>query len=506
MTFAFKLAHRLAKNFWVVAAAAALAGCAAEQAVTDPTASQTDTTSAQSQRQPHATPKGFYADPTGSSAGDGSIARPWDLNTALAGGSGQVQAGDTVWMRGGTYAGDFRTALAGVRGRPIVFRQYPGERATIDGTLRADGADVAFWGFEVMRSAPTGRLPAVESRGARQRFINLVIHDAAQQGITFWDEAVDAELYGNIVYDNGTHENLDHGTYVHNMSGTKLIMDNVFFNNLAYGIHVYAGPTDGTQRNVQVVGNVAFNNGTISTQYAAKGNIIIGAESPDEGMLAKDNLLYLSGEAGENLRVGYIASNKDVVVTGNTVWGGSTAFVVGQWQRATVQGNTFGGSADMVSLLNPPGTYSWSGNNYYRDAAAQAWHTSAGSGLALAPWKTATGLGATDQAPSAAPSGTKVFVRPNKYESGRALIVVYNWGMQTAVDVDLSTVLRAGQRYEVRNVQDIFGAPVATGTFNGASISVPMNGVTPPARLGRTTPTPPKTGPYFDTFVLVPVS
>jgi hypothetical protein len=409
-------------------------------------------------------------------------------------------------MLGGTYAGNFRTPISGAAGKVTVLRQYPGERATIDGTLRADGHDVAFWGFEIMRSAPTGILPAVESRGARQKFINLVIHDAAQQGITFWDEAVDAELYGNIVYNNGTHENLDHGTYVHNMNGTKLVRDNVFFNNLAYGIHVYAGPGDGTQRNVHVVGNVSFNNGTISTRYAAKGNIIIGAEDPDEGMRATDNLLYFSGSAGENLRVGYTAANHDVVVTGNTVFGGGTAFVVGNWTRATVQNNTFGGPVEMVNLLNAPAAYDWSGNRYYRNATATAWRTSAGSALPLADWKTSTGLGSSDQSVGDAPSATQVFVRPNQYEPGRATVVVYNWGKQANVSVSLSGTLAAGQRYEVRNVQNMYGAAVTSGTYSGGSISIPMTGVAAPAPIGRSLPTGPKTGPNFDTFIVVPVS
>ena len=253
MTHTFKLSHRLARNFWVVGAAAALiSGCAGER-IADPTTPPDTTGSTQQPPPPPPTPQpsaraGYYASPSGSSWADGSKEHPWDLTTALNGGNGKVQAGDTVWMLGGTYTGDFRTALSGAPGRLVVIRQLPGARATIDGTLRADGTDIAFWGFEVMRSAPSGRLPAVESRGARQKFINLVIHDAAQQGITFWDEAVDAELYGNIVYNNGTHENLDHGTYVHNMSGTKLIQDNVFFNNLAYGIHVYVSPGQPTCR------------------------------------------------------------------------------------------------------------------------------------------------------------------------------------------------------------------------------------------------------------------
>ena len=67
------------------------------------------------------------------------------------------------------------------------------------------------------------------------------------------------------------------------------------------------------------------------------------------------------------------------------------------------------------------------------------------------------------QRASVAPATTKVFVRPNKYEPGRSHVVVYNWGRQSEVAVDLSGVLRAGNRYEVRNVQALFGAPVVSG-------------------------------------------
>jgi hypothetical protein len=448
---------------------------------------------------------GYYVSPSGSSGGDGSTSRPWSLATALAGAGGKVQPGDTVWLRAGTYAGTFRSAASGALDRPVVFRQYPGERATIDGTLRADGADVVFWGFEIMRSAPSGAVAELEARGPRQKFINLVVHDGAQQGITFWDEAIDSEVYGCIVYNNGTHENLDHGTYVHNVSGTKLMMDNVFFNNLAYGIHVYVSPGEGAQKNVHLIGNVSFNNGTISSNYPAKGNILIGGEEPGEGHQAIDNLLYFSGQGGVNMRLGYLASNRDVVATGNTIWGGATAFMIGNWSSATVQNNTIGGSADMVNLKDTPDGYLWNDNKYYRAASATAWRASADTGLTLYDWKSATRLGSSDASVGTVPTSTQVFVRPNKYEAGRALVVVYNWGGDASAQADLSGVLRSGQRYEVRNVQDLFGGAVASGTYAGGSITLPMTGVNPPARLGRSTPTPPRTGPAFDTFVVMPL-
>ncbi len=515
MNWKFKLSKRLAISMTAVfAAAATISACAADKSLTDPSAHTTtsvpdSSSTSKADTSKPATPSpvvhaGYHVSPAGTSAGDGSAAKPWDFQTALTGGNGKLQAGDTVWMDAGTYVGNFISSVAGAPGQPIVFRQAIGERATIDGTLRANGPDVAFWGFEVMRSQPNDRLPAVEARGARQKFINLVIHDSAQQGITFWDEAVDAVIYGCIVYNNGTHENLDHGTYVHNMSGTKLIKDNVWFNNLAYGIHVYAGPTDGTQVNVHVVGNISFNNGTISQNYAAKGNIIVGADSPDQGMQVQDNLLWFSGNAGNNLQVGFSAANKDVLVTGNTAFGGAAAFIATDWSNGTVQNNTFGSSGTIVDLRDAASGWMFSGNKYYGNTSST--FGSAGSMLSLTAWQSATGLGSSDQVMGGAPTTTQVFVRKNDYEGGRAFIAVYNFGHQGTVSADPSGIgLGVGQRYEVRNVQDLFGAPVLSGTYTGGSITLPMTGVNPPALIGRSLGQAPRTGPDFDTFVVIPL-
>ena len=74
----------------------------------------------------------FYASPSVSSGGSGSKASPWDLQTALNGGTNhQVQAGNTIWLRGGTYNGTYINNLNGTASSPIRVRQYPGERATI---------------------------------------------------------------------------------------------------------------------------------------------------------------------------------------------------------------------------------------------------------------------------------------------------------------------------------------------------------------------------------------
>src|SRR5438105_12081204 len=77
--------------------------------------------------------RSHYVSPSGSSAGDGTIARPWDLTTGLAGGGGRVAPRDTIWWRGGTYRGAVVSNGRGAQGAPVVVRQYRGDRAVIDG-------------------------------------------------------------------------------------------------------------------------------------------------------------------------------------------------------------------------------------------------------------------------------------------------------------------------------------------------------------------------------------
>ena len=96
---------------------------------------------------------------------------------------------------------------------------------------------------------------------------------------------------------------------------------------------------------------------------------------------------------------------------------------------------------------------------------------------------------------------TKVVVRPNAYESGRANVVVYNWGRQSSVSVNLSGVLRSGDKYEIRNVLAYYGTPVAKGTYGGGSVTVPLSSMSAPRPIGRSLRSAPATAPTF--FALV---
>src|SRR6516164_6475952 len=76
----------------------------------------------------------LYVSPSGTSAGPGTMAQPYDLVTAL---SGQVgRPGDTFWLAGGRYViGNIATKIQGAPGLPITFRPVPGQQARLAGTL-----------------------------------------------------------------------------------------------------------------------------------------------------------------------------------------------------------------------------------------------------------------------------------------------------------------------------------------------------------------------------------
>ncbi len=94
----------------------------------------------------------------------------------------------------------------------------------------------------------------------------------------------------------------------------------------------------------------------------------------------------------------------------------------------------------------------------------------------------------------------KVFLRPNQYEAGRAHITIFNWDALPAVSVDLSSILSPGQAFEIRNGQDILGAPVVAGTYDGSAVSVPTV-LAPGTPVGW--PAPASTGPDFNVYVLI---
>ncbi|MGH9767569.1 MAG: hypothetical protein ACREAB_09070 [Blastocatellia bacterium] len=455
---------------------------------------------------------GVFVAPNGKPGNKGSKGSPLDLATALSR-KGPARPGDTIWLRGGVYRGEFESSISGAAGAPITVRSYPGERGAFDCADRAqalpmitiNGSNTHFRDFEITCSDPDRtkpRPPGVSLFGPKTKLINLVIHDVGV-GVGGWTPAIDAEIYGCLIYSNGWQANQQdrghgHGIYVQNDAGTKLVADNIVFDQYGFGVHAYT--ENGSIKGFHFDGNTIFRSGALAipsnTYYP---NILVGGFKPSERVTLTNNYLYhpLNGVV-YNCQLFYVAKdNKDVTLRDNYIAGGNETLHIHEWQSVTVTGNTFIGALYLASVAPAAGyqhsAYVWNNNNYVWLNLKPEYSPFAFGlngnyvGHNFDSWRKATGFDKNagfQQMPSGRPAGVKVFVRPNQYEVGRANITVYNWDLKNQVEVDVSGALRNGDRFEVRNVRDFYGQPVLSGVYNGKPLSLPMAGPQPAPEFG----------------------
>lgn len=428
----------------------------------------------------------YYVSPNGSSAGNGSIQKPWDIATAFRH-PAAVKPGDTINLRGGTYQAPQRllwhVKLNGAANNWITIRPNPGEEARIDGGLQVLGSYVIIRDLEVMNSNPVrytaqvGSFPSditqpagIEVFGKGVRVINCIVHDT-RNGITSWQDASDNEFYGNIIYYSGwkaPDRGHGHGLYMQNRTGTKVIADNMSFHQFAQGMQVY-GSSAVNLNNFHVEGNIVFSNGTLAKSLTR--NVFIGGTAMVKDAVIRENYSYyptVRNHGGEN-NIGYYSSG---VGCSNTIFE-HNYFVSGgiglsYWKCAgKVQNNTIIGETRGFSTSSYPGN--------------------------------------TFVPVSSRPSAQKIVVRPNKYERGRAHIAVFNWPRLSTAGVDLSNIgLSLGDMYEVFDAQNVLGPAVVKGSYTGAPVQLPMN-LTAMAVPSGAVP-PPHTDSEFNAFLVRRVS
>lgn len=437
-------------------------------------------------------PAGFFAALGGSSANPGTIGSPWTLSYALSGAGGSVTAGDTIWVRGGTYAAPFSSSISGTSGAPICFKAYPGEQPQLDCggqqdsgyALTINGDYVQIWGFEATNSdtasrwsddvgshplcppvtgVDCGRNAAFKAMGNGVKFINCIAHDCAE-GFTAESAAGDVEIYGCLDYYNGwnaTDRGHGHGIYTQNFSGTSKVIQRCFILEPAF--------PDGCN-NIQAYGTdaAAFNDSTITETVWTRALTLMGGAAgfPVLNDTFTNNMswscptgLYHSLDyTGTNITGNYLAN-----VDASTVFAISSNYGQAGYESPAITGNTFIGDQDNVDTP----TY-YPSNTYV--------------------------------AKGSPPSTTVYYVLGNAYEPNRANVVIYNWANTSTVAVDLSSAVSNGTPINIYNAQDFFGTPVYTGTYNGGTVSIPMTSLTAAAGIGFTELGP--TTPAFGTFIV----
>jgi len=470
----------------------------------------------------------LYVSPTGSASGPGTLAQPYNLTTALSGSVGA--AGDTFWLRGGVHSiGHIDTQIHGSPGAPITFRQMPGEKARVAGSFTVWNSTgwVVFRDFE-MYSADTSRvssqtgvgfsptdikiIPGIASYSPNFSFINLVIHDQTRHGIYVSESATNNLVYGCVIYNNGwrSPDNAEgHGLYIQSDYGTKEISDNLVFNQSGANIHIYQNSSGGHLVGVTLDGNTAFNAGGIQNTRSYR-DWVVGVDSPSIGadkIVFKNNMGYFrpGSAAYTQVQIGRDGANGSIVMTGNYF---PMGLLLNNWSTTTFSGNVFAPQNSDYAIDSQQTATSlsatWNNNTYSSPSSGNQFQRNS-TGYTFSGWKSATGFDSSSTDAVGALTGTKVFVRPNRYQTGRAHIIVYNWNKLSTVPADVSSALPIGTQYEVRNAEDFFAPPVLSGTFDGQPLNLPMTGLTVATPTGGMTAAP-ATGPTFNIFILLPLS
>ena len=493
----------------------------------------------------------FFVSTAGKASATGSITDPLALVTAITSGTSPVHTGDTLWVRGGVYTAPipgFVFSLNGDVNRPVIFRNYNKERAIIDGTFKAHGKFVYYWGLE-FTDKTTPYLPTSLTRSQKEaqmlngsysacayyleaapssRFINNYFHDSYGQ-IEYGNSSSNSVFYGNVVLNLG-EQCLDTergvGIYAQNRDGTREITDNIVAQNILNGVDVWSSG-NAYINNFTVEGNICFNNGYGKIQGGR--NMLSGAGNGCTNLLMVSNILYnpfdsfnranlIVGHGGQsyapkiydNLSIngGYELTESfgGMEFTGNELLSTATwnNFYVA-WPRDLkptsyiFSNNKFYGQPLMevnvwvTNSSNPTG-------GYIRTQTPSGWPGWQQLGANYVTVGSSFRPDANSLYTSSRPSGTRVIVRPNRYELGRANIAILNFDLKSTVDVDLSVLgLPPNTTYELHPVQNLFNQ-TNTGTYTGGPITVPMTGWgirQPPSRAKDLTSTFPQFGAFL---------
>lgn len=321
----------------------------------------------------------YYVASNGNDSNPGTILQP--LRT-LDMGISKIVAGDTLYIRGGTYGIISSVDTPGFPSgtswsNVITIAAYPGETVGIPRIeIYQPVQYVVFDGLIVNpnRGADEG---IILSNGANHiRIKNCEVKYSHRQGIliakgngggTSFNEVV-----GSNVHDNGTTPNNDHGIYIE--VSNNLVEGSVIYNNAAYGVHIYGDP--GEANNNIVRNNTIRNNGTL--QAMGFGILL----SSGTGNIAYNNLVF-SNSAG----ILVYSTSVDGEVYNNTLYsntsGGYTGIVIQAGSTGAIVKNNIvylpssisdSGTATVLSnnLTTDPHFVDLSANNFYLQATSPA--------------------------------------------------------------------------------------------------------------------------------------
>ncbi len=251
----------------------------------------------------------FYLAPTGDDAGDGSEAQPF---FTLARAWQEVEAGDTVYLRGGTYAWSEQQYLqgrSGAQGMMINVWAVPGETPTL--TMAADysGQDLIYFegDFVHWRGLEFADFwPTMPNDFGWPAFRSGASNDCVYERLDYHHNRAGLSLRGasnnNLILNSDFHHNADPADNYDGTDGLDLHFIDAGVSNTIRGCRAYWNGDDGfdlwsNNGHVLIEDSWAFFNGFIPDTFEEAGNgsgFKLGTANPSSELLREvhNNLSY----------------------------------------------------------------------------------------------------------------------------------------------------------------------------------------------------------------------
>lgn len=476
----------------------------------------------------------WYASPQGSADNNGSVVYPWDLQTALNK-TASILPGQTLWLRGGTYLGEFSSTLAGETDNRVVVRPYPDETPIIDGGLAINGEWVKFWVPRIINST-VYRGVITDPDGSNTRPIGLDIYapnsifiggKILDSGVSvgYWSGASNSIVYGVLALNGGWVNDpggTGHGTYVQNNTDSKLIKHCIFAPHFGRTLVCY-GKGSGISgvymdENVWIErsGDEALGND------GKESNLLIGGHSDTP----LDDIEFTDNHVVGHITCQFLdVQSGALTLTGNKIWAReeTTVLVVGYWETPTITGNVINGKSntgdevikEMVRFTPPAddsgAVYTWNTNEYhYLGSEVDMFRVDDPDAARydFTEWQATTGFDAASSYDEVDTLPDSATVWPNEYKDEYdkrcGIVVIWNGSGLDSVDVDLTSLsLVSGSSYSLIQVLDPL-LDITNFVYNVGTLSVDMRAIshTLANPIGWDTPLTQETFPRFGCFLV----
>jgi hypothetical protein len=461
-----------------------------------------------------------------SGGGNGATAeRPRKLQAAVD----AAKAGDEIRLVGGDYEGRIHVSTGGSLEHPVVIRNKPGDVVRLKGWIHVDDGVPGVWivGLDITLPKPDAGKGdvCIQMQGADVRAINNYVHDCAQNGISAW-RANRSASPGQVVYGNVIARS-DHGIYAQNRydeDGYKKFVRNLILDSetgcerncfsfhgytesgwnsglwvedsIVRGARFIVGGTNGRTRHTVVKGNVFY-----------KASPQLAYTTPAQHDDVSGNVVY-----GSPLTIGFWATDGPSRFTNNELMNAAPGVEINDLRPVAKPAD--GKGKPGAASFNPQDVID--GNTYLAPEGGpirSTWWLPDNGKSSCCREKTLADLRAGLQAAGcarceanaktiAAPVSPRIFLWDNAYEKGRGELAIFRdaaaGGAAGPVPVDLSKVVTPGASFAIVKAADgPSSAPVISGTYQGGTVAVPLEGefeaflVLPASTAPGTTPSTP---------------